>query len=146
VNKKLCRLGHICIVVEDINRSIEFYRDLLGLKFIKYFVCEGDTVDKILGINNCKQIIAQLGENNNCLIELIEFDHPKGRKDSIIINENDIGIRHICFIVNDIFDVYKELSEKGIKFTSEPIKTESGQIYVFLRDPDNNSIEFMQEV
>ena len=47
-------IRHTGIVVSSMKRSLEFYRDLLGLKMVKDFKEEGEYIDKISGLRSLK--------------------------------------------------------------------------------------------
>ena len=65
------------------------------------------------------------------------------------MNRNQLGASHICFNVNSISEIYQSLSQKGIKFVTEPIYTinpegkKRGVCYA--ADPEGNWLEFIGE-
>ena len=56
---------HIGITVSNIERSINFYRDILGLTLIGEALMEGKETDALFAMNNCKVKIAYL---NSCIV------------------------------------------------------------------------------
>ena len=48
------RIYHVGLTVSDLNRSIAFYRDVLGLKFQGEIFMEGEETDKMFRKENCK--------------------------------------------------------------------------------------------
>ncbi len=49
------RIYHVGLTVSDLNRSIAFYRDVLGLKFQGEIFMEGEETDKMFRKENCKK-------------------------------------------------------------------------------------------
>lgn len=145
MDDKIKAVLHIAVIVEDMQRSVIFYRDVLGLQLLKDYTNKGAVADKTLGLKNCSQrIVLFKAGNDNTLVELMQFYSPEGRPNLKNVQENDIGVRHLCFEVDDIRAVYNRLRRAGLKFTSEPVKQATGAICVFFRDPDGNSLEITQ--
>lgn len=118
---RLGQIGQIGITVTDIDRSVAFYRDVLGLKFLfrapnlAFFDCAG--IRLMLG----------LPEANG------EAFHPI-----------------LYFRVADIQKAADELSRRGIAFETKPTliaRMEKHDLWLAaFRDPDRNVIELMSEV
>ncbi len=127
---------HSMIRVKNINDSLKFYNDFLGLKLIEKKALE-----------DCDLYF--LGENeNSCQIELTyNYDTPTdGYK-----NGNAFG--HFAFAVDNMNLVCEKVKEFGYEFLWEPfelsLKNEKGEIskklIAFIKDPDGNEIELIQE-
>ena len=127
---------HSMIRVKNINDSLKFYNDFLGLKLIEKKALE-----------DCDLYF--LGENeNSCQIELTyNYDTPTdGYK-----NGNAFG--HFAFAVDNMNLVCEKVKEFGYEFLLEPfelsLKNEKGEIskklIAFIKDPDGNEIELIQE-
>lgn len=136
---------HVAIIVEDMERSLKFYRDVLGLEFLKDYTNSGPVAVETLGLENPSQRIVLLrAGNDETLVELCQYMSPVGRPQRSDIKENDIGVRHLCLQVGDIQEIYERLVVDGIKFTSRPVVQASGVICAFFRDPDGNSLELLE--
>jgi len=59
-------------------------------------------------------------------------------------DQNDLGVRHICFTVDDIKSTYQELSQKGVTFDSEILDMRDKNQAAYLFDPEGNKIEIVQ--
>lgn len=140
-------IEHLSISVNDLDQALNFYVNLLGFNVVKSFESCGDDTDKIVGLDNCVQDIVILSlDGQPPFIELIHYLSPNEcLKSSCNLDENTIGIRHICLVVENIKQLYTELVEQGIEFKSEPVLTDSGDYFAFAVDPDGNSIEFTQK-
>ena len=145
MDKNIQALHHVAIIVQDMEKSLKFYRDVLGLKFLKDYTNRGPVADETLGLVDASQRICLLcAGSDEILIELCQYYSPAGCPQMPNIQENDIGVRHLCFQVGNIQAIYERLGKAGIKFTSKPIVQASGATCVFFRDPDGNSLEFIQ--
>lgn len=131
----------IGLVVSDVNKSLEFYRDLLGLNYIGVFLEMPDEVVKGGGIFSQGFKLHGL-EAGTSMVKLVETKNPptaqRGELDSAI------GIRYLTFIVDDVDALYQELSSKEADFVSQPIKIPARKAtIVMLRDPDGNHVELV---
>ena len=144
-------ITHIGITVKDIDKSIEFYRDTLGLKYMGSVTMKGEATDKLF---NGKDIIAKVAYLNGSdeiiapPIELIQFVNQDSEIDTPSLTK--VSISEICFRVNDIDKVYKELKSKGVHFLSEPQLFDftkegfSKSKAVYFKDIDGITLELMQ--
>lgn len=144
--QKVKTLRHVGIVVSDINKSIYFYRDLLGLNILKDVNESGDFVDEILDLKGTRVRTIKLETKGiGGLIELLDFKShsfkPKAKK------IYSVGISHIAFTVDDIDRTYQKLVEGGIKFTTVPqYSVDKLAKVTFCYDPDGNMIELVEVV
>ena len=70
------RIYHVGLTVSDIDRSIAFYRDILGLEFQGELFMEGEETDKMFRKKNCKARVAYLNGSKAIEappVELIQF-------------------------------------------------------------------------
>jgi glyoxylase I family protein len=134
---------HIGIVVKNIENSLKFYRDLLGLKIVRDMNEHGDHLDNMLSLDNVQVRTVKLSVNKNItLIELLEF---KSHNDNGMRNFYTIGASHVAFTVENIEELYQDLSKKDIKFNAPPQKSPDGLVKVtFCKDPDGTPIELVQ--
>ena len=123
------KIRHFGIPVENMDRALEFYRDLLGLKVQKDQIEEGEFIETILGKKYLKFRTVKMGDKD-VMIELVQGYHP-----------------HVAFTVKDVEEEYKRLKKKGIKFLSKPQVSASGKArVVFCRDNDYNLVELVEEL
>jgi catechol 2,3-dioxygenase-like lactoylglutathione lyase family enzyme len=138
---------HTCITVSNLERSIAFYRDVLGLELILTEESErsGDDRSKALGVAKAKVKLAILSAGDT-RVELIEYVTAKGRPYDR--KNNDVGTMHIAFHVNDIDTVYHRLLDHGVRFTAPPATIPAGPMqgwrWTYFFDPDGVSLEIIQ--
>jgi glyoxylase I family protein len=138
---------HTCITVSNLERSIEFYRDLLGLELVMAEESErsGDDRSKALGVAKAKVKLALL-RAGDARVELIEYVTASGRPYDR--NNNDVGAMHIAFQVEEIDAVYQRMVGHGVRFTAPPATIPAGPMkgwrWTYFFDPDGVSLEIIQ--
>jgi len=141
-------LHHGCVIVSDMERSLEFYRDKLGLKELMNLKFEADPVMMDLPGTEPRQHLVML-KAGDAHLELIQYLAPRGKKSDHA--PCDFPNMHICLQVDDIKATYAQARAAGIDtFHREPDFIEGsgtaldGYGYVYFRGPDNEILEFIQ--
>ncbi len=140
---------HIGIPVSNLDESLKFYRNFVGGEVEFTQPMWGEGLSKGAKVPNAKLRFSFL-RINNTIIELIEYERPKGK--TFDRGNNDIGSIHIAFEVEDIQKTYSELSSQGIVFNAPPYTfTEDdgaeavvGATFAYLKDPDGIQLEIFQ--
>ena len=115
------RIYHVGLTVSDLDRSIAFYRDILGLEFQGEIFMEGEETDKMFRRANCKARVAYLNGSKAIEappVELIQFVDSKIHKEQSDLFTTSIS--EVCFYTDDIDFVYKTLIENHVECLSEP--------------------------
>jgi len=136
---------HMGIVVSDMEKSLKFYRDLLGLKVKSLVDEEGEFLDNMLVHENVKNKVAKLyAKNGNALVELIDSKSYGNKKDRDFFT---IGASHFALTVDDLNETYDYLIKNGVKFTAPPQQSPDGFAKVtFCEDPDGTLIELVEVI
>jgi len=136
---------HMGIVVSDMEKSLKFYRDLLGLKVKSLVDEEGEFLDNMLARENVKNKVAKLyAKNGNTLVELIDSKSYGNKKDRDFFT---IGASHFALTVDDLDETYDYLIKNGVKFTAPPQQTPDRLVKVtFCEDPDGTPIELVEVI
>jgi len=135
---------HTGIVVNDIEKSLHFWRDIMELKVVADFWEEGGFIDTVQHLNGVKLHMIKLAGPDGVLVELLKDDcHPGTHPEK---NELcDIGIRHIAFTVADVDESWKILNQNGCETLSEPVTSPDGKARLFFtHDPEGNLLEIVQ--
>ena len=134
---------HMGIVVNNMENSLKFYRDLLGLKIIRDMDEHGNYIDNMLSLDNVQvRTIKMSADIGNTLIELLDF---KSHIDDEIRNFYTIGASHVALTVDNLDDLYKHLSANNVRFNAPPQKSPDGLVKVtFCKDPDGTPIELVE--
>ena len=138
-------IHHTSFTVNDIERSVTFYRDILGMKVVWDSLqagvqFKGPIADNLTNCPGTELHIVFLSINER-LVELVEYT-PKGK--SLEDNKaSDTGSAHICFQTDDIQGLHKKLSENGVRLHCSP-QNLGGVWVMYFRDPDGIILEVMQ--
>ncbi|HET9922783.1 MAG TPA: VOC family protein [Methylomirabilota bacterium] len=143
---------HTGLTVSDLERSIVFYRDLLGLELIAQWDSSQPYLRTVVGYPDAELRIALLrlpagpdGVSGHH-IELLEYRRPRGSRGDA--NTFNPGNGHVAFMVADLDATYAELSAKGVRFKSAPVPITHGRNTgakgVYLFDPDDITLELIQ--
>lgn len=144
---------HIGITVSNLENSIKFYRDILGLTFVGEMVMEGKETDLLFASKNIKVGLAYLNGSENIIappIELIQFLNKNTVLDPCGLTKTSIS--EICFKVTDIDVFYKHLQNNGVECLSEPQAFDFTAFNfgkskaLYFKDPDGVILELMEVV
>jgi catechol 2,3-dioxygenase-like lactoylglutathione lyase family enzyme len=140
-------LHHTCYTVSDLDRSVAFYRDLLGCEVLAEQEKEGGYLAAIVGYPDAHVRMAHLRvPGAEHVIELFEYLAPAGTRADV--EPRNVGASHLCFLVEDLPALYEQLREKVDSFVSPPVEVDTGVnkggYALYLRDPDGISVELFQ--
>ncbi len=134
------RLRQTSFTVSDLDRSVAFYQNVLGLTSEGVTDIGGEALAKVTGFDGCRLRIAMfvVGDYE---IELIEYLDPPGPREAA--PRNAVGSAHIAFDVDDADRLYRELSAKGVRFTGPP--QDFGTVKAcYFTDPDGITLEIIE--
>jgi len=134
---------HTGIIVKNMEKSLYFYRDILGLEVVQNYSDGTDYINKITGITNADVHMIKLKAKDGTIVEILEYrNHPTELMEQQIYNA---GACHIAFQVKDANQTYNILKDKGITIISQPILSSEGIAKVFFcLDPNNVRIELVE--
>jgi catechol 2,3-dioxygenase-like lactoylglutathione lyase family enzyme len=139
------RYQHVSITVSNLDRSIAWYRDMMGFEPQgQASEAAGEATSRALGLENVRLRLATL-VRGDCLLELIQYLSPLGVKTAP--RPCDVGCMHMALEVDDIRTMYRDLSAKGVKFNSAPNRNPpeiAWAWWVYLQDLDGVPIELVQ--
>ena len=138
---------HTGFVVKDIEASIKFYADVLGMRIAGRTEREGEFVEQVLAFPGAhiKGGFVDMGEGHQ--LELIQDLSPASGENHL--QRNDLGASHLAFFVEDLDKFYEDTSRKGIKYNNLPatMVDENGKLSrkaAYAQDPDGNWLEFVE--
>jgi catechol 2,3-dioxygenase-like lactoylglutathione lyase family enzyme len=141
------RIGihHVAISTPDIERSLRFYRDLLGLEVLYGGSWPAGTAvaDRITGLegSSARQVLLGAG---NAYLELFQYGAPTPAPGDPGRPVCDHGITHLCLDVDDLDAEYERLCAAGMKFHCPPQDLGTGVRTTYGRDPDGNVVELQE--
>lgn len=138
---------HTGFTVTDIERSVTFYRDVLGMTLVRRQQGTAEYLSTITGFPGARLEIALLrAEPDGGMLELLQYaSHPAPPTER---ETNRPGNGHICFTVEDIHAACRELRARGVPLVSDPVAITAGIHQgawgVYFRDPDGFTVELFQ--
>jgi len=134
---------HVGITVSDLDRSVSFYRDKLGLDLLTRFEVGGDGFATGVGLPEAHAEFAHLDAGETRL-ELVTYDSTSQAASEIGSESriDTVGTTHVGLTVEDVESCYAGLPD-DVETLSEPQTTESGTTIFFVRDPEGNLVEVL---
>jgi predicted enzyme related to lactoylglutathione lyase len=115
-------IGQIHVSVTDVDRSVAFYRDVLGIPFL--FRVPGQPM--------------AFFDSGGVRLYLGRPESPEFRSNPVLY-----------FTVEDVDEAHRELSARGVTFVDAPHivnRTESSELWMaFFDDPDGNHLALMED-
>ena len=122
------RIHHLAILVEDIDASLLFWRDILGVMPSHI----GDIPREASRI-----AVLPLGESEIELVQPTTSDSGLSR----FLDKRGPGMHHLCFEVDDLPELMKKLKTNGVQLINEEPKTsEDGRLYAFIHPKSANGV------
>lgn len=144
---KIIGADHTSYTVSDLDRSLTFYRDVLGLELLWQRDIDNPYFCEIIGFPGCSVRAAHLRiPGSDHRVELFEYLQPSGQRADV--RTMNVGSSHISLLVDDLPAAYAELVSAGVEFRSPPIEITHGANQggwgVYLLDPDGITVELFQ--
>jgi catechol 2,3-dioxygenase-like lactoylglutathione lyase family enzyme len=146
----ITRVHHHTFTVSDMDRSLHFYRDLLGFTLLYDKLREDlPAYDKVMGLENVKVHVALLQDPaREAIIALLRFHHPTPTKRQM--SNLFVGSTALAVQSDDIDADHARLKDAGVRFTCEPVDVvRDGRLSARLAygfDPDDIVIELYQPI
>ena len=139
---------HFSFTVSNMEQSLSFFSDLLGLEASAIMEVDNPEVQTIIGMPGARLRVALVKLPGGNPIELIEYLQPLGRAQDLATSNP--GIAHIAFEVSGLETMYQDLIGKGVQFVNPPVwapgndgKGSWGVCY--LKGPDQITIELIEK-
>jgi len=144
---RIIAADHTGITVSSLERSLAFWRDVLGFELSHTAHQTGELAQEITGVTGAEIKLAVLKTPGGHKIELLEYLAPPDRKHADV-RPCDVGHVHVALLVDDLDAILEKIAGSDWKAAGKPqtLKTgpNAGKRVVYMRDPDGTTIEFMQ--
>lgn len=142
-------LAHAGVTVREMERSLAFYVEGLGLECVSRRAVDAAYIRRIVGVLDAASIeVAMLAfPGGEIVVELLAYAGCE-RADGAA-RPSDFGSGHLCLFVDDVHAVWRSaLAAGGTPRSPQPIAIESGPYAggfgCYLADPDGYSVELLQ--
>jgi catechol 2,3-dioxygenase-like lactoylglutathione lyase family enzyme len=143
---RIIAADHTGVTVANLERSLAFWRDVLGFELSHRAHHRGDLASEVTGVPDAEISLAVLKAYRH-KIELLEYRAPSDRK-HVDLRPCDVGSVHVALTVDNLDAVLSAIAASGWKAAGKPQTLKSGpnagKRVVYVRDPDGTTIEFMQ--
>lgn len=143
---RILAADHTGITVSDLERSLKFWRDVLGFELSHRAHQIGELAEQITGVPGAEILIAVVKAPGH-KIELLEYRAPADRK-KLKARPCDVGSVHVALAVDNLEAVLETIAASGWQPAGQPqtltVGPNAGKRVIYVRDPDGTTIEFMQ--
>jgi catechol 2,3-dioxygenase-like lactoylglutathione lyase family enzyme len=143
----LKRMDNVGIVVEDLDASIEFFREL-GLELEGRGMVEGAWAGRVTGLGDQRVEIAMMRTpDGHSRLELSRFLAPPVVADHRNAPVNALGYLRVMFAVDDLDDTLARLRKHGAELvSSEVVQYEDTYRLCYIRGPEGLLIGLAQDL
>lgn len=134
-------LQHVSFTVSDLDRSIEFYSDILGLDYLGTQWMDSDSIYDVFGLQGVKARYGWFKTGRYGILELFEFDPADDCP--VEIRPNQVGPHHFALEVRSIDELYAYLTKQGAKGIRAPKSLQGASKVALIADPDGIIIELI---
>jgi catechol 2,3-dioxygenase-like lactoylglutathione lyase family enzyme len=143
---RVSRIHHVGISVSKLDRSLAFYRDLLGMSVIG--LSDDEDVGAIVGIPSARVRIADLDAGNGQILELLEYGSEN--TDGGVHGPDTVGSCHLSLQVGELQSALSRLESAGFMPIGERAELSIGGVWedcaiVYVRDPDGVILELISQ-
>lgn len=133
--------SHVCVRVSDLERSLAFYRDGLGLRVIFDVSLDGPGLDAVTaGSGTRGRMVGCLVPGSGVTVELLQLPAPA---DAAPRSRPATGYTNISLTVSDLDAAHRALEERGLRPLQRPVEVGGVRMF-FVADPDGTPIELIE--
>ena len=142
----LKRMDNIGIVVEDLEATIDFFREL-GLVLEGRATIEGEWAGRVTGLGDQRVEIAMMRTpDGHSRLELSRFLAPGVVADHRTAPVNALGYLRAMFTVDDIDETLARLAQRGAQLVGEVVRYKNVYRLCYIRGPEGLLIGLAQEL
>ena len=139
------RVSHVGICVSDWKRSLRFYHDVLGFRYVHELELSGEPASTLLQLEDVGFRAVTL-EREGVRIELLHYEQPGHVRGQIPRPFNQLGLTLLWLRVDDLDAIVREFVEAGVDVRQQTRidVPEANAKAVFISDPDGTLIELVE--
>lgn len=136
------KLDHVAMSVKDMEKAIAFYRDVVGME--KVLDREFDVgMARLIGVEGTRVRIVHM-KIGDMILELFDYEHPRGREPRPDPLQSDFGLTHIGFAVDDFQATYQGLVDRGVEFVGEALEIRPGVFVAYFYGVEHEVCEIRE--
>ncbi len=137
--------AHFGICVADPERSMRFYRDLLGFKPLTKLVVADEDSARLVGLENL-ELHSRFLERDGVRIELLHYISPGHEDGPVPRPMNCRGLTHMALRVEGLTEMLEQLEAEGFDMikSSHVKHPDFGVEVIFVLDPDGVTVELIE--
>ncbi len=136
---------HVGIGVKDLEKSVKFYTEVMGMEEEYRTHNEGEKISRIVGVKDVNMDVCVV-KKNNVKIELLDYKNNGLKKQNKHIGQAEPGLIHLAFLVDDVDKEYERITSLGFGFNAPPmVARENGPKITYFKGPDNVVIEIFEK-
>src|SRR2546423_15614421 len=142
----LKRMDNVGIVVDDLEQTIEFFREL-GLELEGRGTIEGEWAGRVTGLGDQHVEVAMMRTpDGHSRLELSRFLRPPVVADHRNAPVNALGYLRVMFAVDDLDETLARLRKLGAQLVGEVVKYEEAYRLCYVRGPEGLLIGLAEEL
>jgi catechol 2,3-dioxygenase-like lactoylglutathione lyase family enzyme len=136
-------LFHVGLTVEDLDASLRFYVDVVGMEVMERIHRRSRNFDELMSnLTGTEVKVAYLTAGAFCL-QLIEY--VRGGGDTLPLAHNKVGNPHLCFYVPDVRATFRDVQQRGdVPITSDVVQVAPTMLSFYVSDPNGVPVEFLE--
>lgn len=143
IDMQVEEIVHIGVSVVDLEKSVKFYQDVVGMEIVYRAYHEGEKISRVVDVPDATLKICVL-QKGAVRLELIDYGKPE-KQQVAYKDQSTPGLIHLAMKVADVDEAYRRMKALGYGFNSEPMVTrENGPKICYFRGPDNVIMELYE--
>ncbi len=138
--------NHSSFTVSNLERSIEFYSHVVGMKEISNASRPREYAERVTGIRGVQGMKIAYMSGHGLVLELIEYIGSV--KNGGRVRSDMVGAGHICFNVIELAAMMDEMKRRGVECKGAPVTIPAGAnkggLVLYIADPDGIIVELIE--
>jgi catechol 2,3-dioxygenase-like lactoylglutathione lyase family enzyme len=134
-------IAHVGLTVSDLERSLAFYRDAIGMEEIVRHEFAEPSFGALTN-NPGAEIETAMLKAGALILQLVEY--VQGGGSSLGLDHAHVGIPHFCFAVDEVERAFQEMHRRGVVVTSSIVDITEQIRSFYVADPDGVPVELME--
>jgi glyoxylase I family protein len=137
---------HVGISVVDLEKSVRFYTEVMQMDLDYRTKNKGEIISRIVGVEDADFDVAVV-RKGSLRIELLDYKSEEKKKRATYPTQDQPGLVHISFLVDDVQKEYERIRAMGFEFNSPPmVARENGPKIAYFKGVDHVIIELYEKV